>query len=118
MAVGRRLKLLREQHAVSMNKVHLETRMSTSYLAKLEAEEFVPGDDNLQKIIDALEILNVPDTDRKMLVKEHEAVQKQRVMLQQLEQELSGIPNPDKRLELLEQLLKEAAEKVPVLTAP
>ena len=49
MAVGKLLKALRTGNAVSMNKVHLETRMSTSYLTKLERDEFGPGQQNLKK---------------------------------------------------------------------
>jgi transcriptional regulator with XRE-family HTH domain len=123
MAVGRRLKMLREQRGVSMNKVHLETRMSTSYLAKLEAEEFVPGKKNLDKILEALETLDVPESERQMLIKEHEAAQKQRDMIQELVDTLEGrmadIDDPDERMERLDDLLGELREnvgKVPVLT--
>ena len=110
MAVGRRLKLLRQENEISMNKVHLETRMSTSYLTKLEDDQFVPQEPNLKRIIKALKTLEVSNAD--VLIKEHKAVQKERDMLATLQQRLAEIDDPDQRLQVLEGLVK----KVPALT--
>ncbi len=104
MAVGRRLRALRLANGVSMNKVHLETRMSTSYLAKLERDEFVPGEQNLRRIIAALDELGVKGADA--LVEEHEAVQREREMLVEMQKRLADIEDPDKRLEQLERVVR------------
>ena len=105
LAVGRKLKALRAQHQVSMNKVHLETRMSTSYLSKLERDEFVPGPDNLQKIVDALKTLNVDGAEA--LIAEHEAVKREREALAELEARLTQIDDPDQRIALLNEFMKK-----------
>ena len=105
MAVGRKLKALRAQNQVSMNKVHLETRMSTSYLSKLERDEFLPGPDNLKKIVDALKTLKVEGAEA--LIAEHEAVQREREALGQLEARLAQIDDPDQRIALLNEFMEE-----------
>lgn len=100
MAVGRRLRALRAEKDVSMNKVHLETRMSTSYLAKLERDEFLPGEDNLTRIVEALKALDVEGAD--VLYAEHKAVERERATLAALQERLADIEDPDERLELLD----------------
>ncbi len=113
MAVGRKLKALRDKNDVSMNKVHLETRMSTSYLAKLERDEFLPGADNLQKIVDALKTLNVQGAD--VLIAEHEAVKRERQALAELEARLAEIDDPDERIRRLNDFMSRLpAPRAPV----
>jgi transcriptional regulator with XRE-family HTH domain len=87
-----------------MNKVHLETRMSTSYLAKLERDEFVPGEQNLKRIVKALKKLNVPGADD--LLVEHDAVAREREALAEVQERLAAIDDPDERLELLEDFME------------
>jgi transcriptional regulator with XRE-family HTH domain len=103
VAVGRRLRALRTENKVSMNKVHLETRMSTSYLAKLEQDKFVPGTENLVRIVNALKVLDVQDAD--VLFSEHEAVQRERQALATVQDRLAHIDDLDERLRLLDELV-------------
>lgn len=108
MAVGRRLAALRARHGLSMNKIHLETRMSTSYLAKLERDEFVPQPKNLDRIIAALEVLDVDDAES--LRSEYEAVRRERQLLDEIAGALREVDQADDRLRLLERLLGELDE--------
>jgi transcriptional regulator with XRE-family HTH domain len=105
MAVGRKLKALRDQHALSMNKVHLETRMSTSYLSKLEKDEFLPGEENLSRIVEALKSLNVPDAD--VLFEEHRAVERERQALAEVQKRLAGIDDREERLRMLDAFVED-----------
>lgn len=86
-----------------MNKVHLETRMSTSYLAKLERDEFLPGPQNLKKIVRALKALDVADAEE--LNEEYEAMRREREVLANIEQLLKEIDDAEARSELLDGLL-------------
>ncbi len=86
-----------------MNKVHLETRMSTSYLAKLERDEFLPGPQNLKKIVRALKALEVADADE--LNEEYEAVRRERQALADIEERLKEIDDAEARSEELDGLL-------------
>jgi len=105
MAVGKRLKTLRIGNQVSMNKVHLETRMSTSYLTKLERDEFVPGTPNLEKIVTALKKLDVKDAD--VLLEEQRAVTRDRQMLDVLRKRLDTIDDAAQRRGLLEDFMQQ-----------
>jgi transcriptional regulator with XRE-family HTH domain len=107
VAVGRRLRALRKQNDVSMNKVHLETRMSTSYLAKLEQDKFVPGPENLGKIVDALKTLDVENAD--ILWKEHAAVEREREALAIVQDRLAQIDDVDERLRIIDAFVGQIA---------
>jgi transcriptional regulator with XRE-family HTH domain len=109
MAVGRTLKALRDRNQLSMNKVHLQTRMSTSYLAKLERDEFVPGEDNLRRIVMALKELEVPDAE--MLYEEHRAVEREREALGRLQEHLAEIEDPGERLRLLDDFVQTVGSR-------
>jgi transcriptional regulator with XRE-family HTH domain len=104
MAVGRALRTLRAKSEVSMNKVHLETRMSTSYLSKLERDEFVPGEDNLRRIVDALKKLDVEGADE--LFEEHRAVEREREALVEVQRRLAGIQDREERLRMLDDFVE------------
>ncbi len=93
-----------------MNKVHLETRMSTSYLAKLERDEFVPGPENLQRIIEALKTLDVDGADT--LWHEHEAVMRERETIGEMQRRLADIEDTDVRLGVLEELMRGLEQHV------
>lgn len=115
MALGRQLKKLRAANAVSMNQVHLETRMSTSYLSKLERDEFLPGEDNLKRIVTALRKLEVDGAD--VLFKEHRAVQKEREALAKVQERLATLDDHDTKMKLIQKLLADV-DRVSSSSAP
>jgi transcriptional regulator with XRE-family HTH domain len=108
MAFGRRFKEVRAKHGASMNRVHLETHMSTSYLSKMEQDMFLPGRENLSKVLSALATLGVPDGDIEDLHLEYEAVCWERVQIEALPDALAPLER-SRRRELLEELMKQLA---------
>jgi transcriptional regulator with XRE-family HTH domain len=112
MAVGRRLVQLRTAHDVSLNKLHLETRMSPGYLTKLERDAFIPGPENLDRIVQALKVLGVTDADD--LWREHEAVLEDRDRLQAIESCLKVVDDRSLRQQLLSDFIARLEQATPV----
>ncbi len=80
MAFGRKVSSVLQANGLSAYALHLETRMSESYLYKLARDGFIPGEPNLERILAALTILGVEEDDIKGLRKERQANLKERTL--------------------------------------
>ncbi len=101
MALGRKLRATLEASGTSMNRLHLETRLSTSYLSKLMSDEFLPGKVNFDRICAGLVSLDVKDEFMKDFEREYKGNLRERELWAEIRMALDQIDEPAERAELI-----------------
>lgn len=107
MAFGKQVGAALAENDVSMNRLHLETRFSTSYLSKLMRDEFLPGEQNMQKVLEGLRVLDVPDETIAQLSVEHKGNLRERELWKEIKEALNTIDDPEERWRAITDLSRE-----------